>query len=117
MTESAPTPPPDDGGVHAVAFDGGLGQPLVATPGALCTSTATLAHRQSTVAPAAMARRMLPRRAGPGGRALLAQLPAAPGLSRPTAYVGGDYRLRRPRDQRVPGFDLRAGGRTKAPPP
>ena len=103
--------------VHAVAFDGGLGQPLVATPGALSHLDGdALAHfvQSNYVAPRVVmaasgcSHDALVQAAEP----LLAQLPAAPGVvARPTAYVGGDYRLATdsPVTNVVLGFEF-AGG-------
>lgn len=103
--------------VHAVAFDGGLGQPLVATPGALSHLDGdALAHfvQSNYVAPRVVmaasgcSHDALVQAAEP----LLAQLPAGPGAAaRPTAYVGGDYRLATdsPVTNVVLGFEF-AGG-------
>ena len=88
--------------VHAVAFDGGLGQPLVASAGALSRMDGdALAHfvQQSYVAPRVVlaasgcAHEDLVSVAEP----LLAQLPAgaasAGAPDAPSRYVGGDYRV------------------------
>ena len=86
--------------VHAVAFDGGLGQPLVASAGALSRMDGdTLAHfvQQNYVAPQVVlaasgcAHEDLVAVAEP----LLAQLPAgaAAAATAPSRYVGGDYRV------------------------
>ena len=86
--------------VHAVAFDGGLGQPLVASAGALSRMDGdTLAHfvQQNYTAPRVVlaasgcAHEDLVAVAEP----LLAQLPAgdASASSAPSKYVGGDYRV------------------------
>ena len=86
--------------VHAVAFDGGLGQPLVASAGALSRMDGdALAHfvQQSYVAPRVVlaasgcAHEELVAVAEP----LLAQLPAgaaAAAATAPSRYVGGDHR-------------------------
>ena len=86
--------------VHAVAFDGGLGQPLVASAGALSRMDGdTLAHflQQNYTAPRVViaasgcAHEDLVAVAEP----LLAQLPAgdASSATAPSKYVGGDYRV------------------------
>ena len=88
--------------VHAVAFDGGLGQPLVASAGALSRMDGdTLAHflQQNYTAPRVVlaasgcAHEELVAVAEP----LLAQLPAgaasAGAPDAPSRYVGGDYRV------------------------
>ena len=86
--------------VHAVAFDGGLGQPLVASAGALSRMDGdTLAHflQQNYTAPRVVlaasgcAHEELVAVAEP----LLAQLPAgaaAAAATAPSRYVGGDHR-------------------------
>jgi processing peptidase subunit alpha len=86
--------------VHAVAFDGGLGQPLVASAGALSRMDGdTLAHfvQQNYTAPRVVlaasgcAHEDLVAVAEP----LLAQLPAgdASSATAPSKDVGGDYRV------------------------
>jgi processing peptidase subunit alpha len=85
--------------VHAVAYGGGLGQPLVATPAALSHINGdALAHfvqanytaSNVVLAASGVDHADLVAVAEP----LLSQLPAGPGGgARDTAYVGGDYRV------------------------
>ena len=110
--------------VHAVAFDGGLGQPLVATGGALSRLDGdTLAHFVSTnytaprvvLAASGCAHQELVSIAEP----LLSQLPADAGgvSSMPSQYVGGDYRVATdsPVTNVVMAFEFQGGWRdTKA---
>lgn len=85
--------------VHAVAYSGGLGQPLIATPAALSRVDGdALAHfiaanytaPNVVLAASGVAHEDLVAVAEP----LLSQLPAGPSAgARPSAYVGGDYRV------------------------
>ena len=106
---------------HATAFDGGLGQPLVATPSALARldgdALAQFVQSNYTaprvvLAAAGCAHEDLVACAAP----LLSQLPDGPGAGvdharGPGAYVGGDYRVQTdsPVTNVVLGFEF-AGG-------